>query len=122
MFAVYASKFMFLFTGNFFLVPWKMFSVGRALFEVPAIYDSVLVEISVIKYAATKAVHAASVKYFLIVQRSLFQISILLTTITLITNESDHTHAMTLRPRGHNCSLPSFQFLAARNSYKSFIV
>ena len=35
----------------------------------------------------------------------------------LFPNKRDRTHATTLRPRGHNYSLPRFQFLNARNSF-----
>ena len=35
----------------------------------------------------------------------------------LLPDKRDHTHAMTLRPSGHNYLLPRFKFLQARNSF-----
>ena len=51
--------------------------------------------------------------------RILFRTSLYITHCLhhLLPDKRDHTHAMTLRPRGHNYSLPRFKFLIARNSF-----
>ena len=51
--------------------------------------------------------------------RTLFRSSLCITHCLhhLLPDKSDHTHTMTLRPRGHNYSLPRFKFLNARNSF-----
>ena len=51
--------------------------------------------------------------------RTLFRSSLYITHCLhhLFPDERDHTHAMTLRPRGHNYSLPRFKFRHARNSF-----
>ena len=51
--------------------------------------------------------------------RTLFRSSLYIThgLHHLLPDKRDHTHAMTLRPRGHNYSLRRFKFLNARNSF-----
>ena len=51
--------------------------------------------------------------------RTLFRSSLYITHCLrhLLPDKRDDTHAMPLRPRGHNYSLPRFKFLHARNSF-----
>ena len=51
--------------------------------------------------------------------QTLFRSSLYITHCVhhLLPDKHDHTHATTLRPRGHNYSLPRFKFLNARNSF-----
>ena len=51
--------------------------------------------------------------------RTLFRSSLYITHCLhhVLPDKRDHTHAMTLRSRGHNYSLPRFNFLHARNSF-----
>ena len=51
--------------------------------------------------------------------RTLFRSSLYITHCLhhQLPDKRDHTHAMTLRRRGHNYSLPRFKFLHARNSF-----
>ena len=51
--------------------------------------------------------------------RTLFRSSLYITHCLhhLLPDKHNHTHAMTLRPRSHNYSLPRFKFLNARNSF-----
>ena len=51
--------------------------------------------------------------------RTLFRSSLYITHCShrLLPDKRDHTLATTLRPRGHNYSLPRFKFLNARNSF-----
>ena len=51
--------------------------------------------------------------------RTLFRSSLYITHCLhhLVPDERDHTHAITLRPRGHNYKLPRFKFFHARDSF-----